>query len=229
MRQGIWAQPWCVTCGTAHEDPRNCPGELRATAAEKPGWRVEVETPLGHEAFGVLLAPSHDVWRARVMTFPNVLWSIPGGRGAIKFVGESREQAERQAIAFIEAHILAKRYQRRDGLGVIGGSPVPPRALHALTKRKPTCLPVRFGVDRASHRGTTVNLSDDGMFIGSTEPTEIGRGLWINLEVSGHTLPLRGLVMWSRRRPEPGRPLGIGVRLSDPPPFYQSYVAALPS
>lgn len=233
MRQPGADRAWCGTCGTEHADPRSCPGELRPTGPETPGWRVIVETPFGNEAIGVLLAPSHDVWRARIVTFPNILWTVPGGRGTIKFVGETRADAERRAVEFVSEHVQVKRFLRRDGLApVTAAAPrpaaVPPAALRTSSHRKATCLPVRFGIDRAASRGTTVNLSDEGMFIGAVDPTDGGRAIHIHLEVNGHTLPMRGLVMWSRRRHEPGRPLGMGVRLTQPPPFYQSFVAALP-
>jgi hypothetical protein len=73
-----------------------------------------------------------------------------------------------------------------------------------------------------------VNLSLEGMFIGAVTPESDGQSLLINLDVDGHTVGLRGLVMWNRSRSEPGRPMGMGVRLSEPPQIYQSYVAALP-
>jgi hypothetical protein len=223
---------WCATCGTTHGGPAFCPGSLHATGAERPAWRVNVETPFGHEAIGVLVAPSHDVWRARIITYPNVLWTVPGGRGTIKFVGDTREDAEAQAVAFIEAHVRAKRYTRRDGLAVIGESPSPESKpatrVFATANRKLICVPVRWGADRASVRGVTVNVSSDGMFIGAVAPEQGGQPVVINLDLDGHTLGLHGFVMWNRRRSEPGRPLGMGIRLSDPPTLYQSFVASLP-
>ncbi|HEX4822906.1 MAG TPA: PilZ domain-containing protein [Candidatus Polarisedimenticolaceae bacterium] len=224
---------WCGTCGTAHDGPRACPGSLPATGAERPAWRVQVETPRGHEAIGVLVAPSHDVWRARIVTFPNVLWTIPGGHGTIKFVGDTQEEAAAQAIAFIESHVQAKRLVRRDGLAPVGPEPMhtplptSPTAF-STARRKLTCLPVRWGHERARVRGVTVNVSLEGMFIGAIGPEDDGQSLLINLDLDGHTIPLRGLVMWSRERSEPGRPMGMGVRLSEPPVVYQSYVTALP-
>jgi hypothetical protein len=197
---------------------------------------VHVETPFGHEAIGVLLAPSHDIWRARIVTFPNVLWTLPGGRGTMKFVGETPEDAERNAVAYIEQHVRAKRYVRRDALEPVAMPSKPknapgefvPRALKATSPRKQRALPVRFGSERAATRGVTVNLSSDGMFVGAPSPLEAGRVLFIHLDVSGHTLPLRGFVMWSRPHGQQGRPTGMGIRLTDPPPFYRSFVAALP-
>ncbi|HZN55567.1 MAG TPA: hypothetical protein VFB67_09620 [Candidatus Polarisedimenticolaceae bacterium] len=212
---------WCRVCGTEHTEPRICPGDLRATGAEKPGWRVEIETPHGHEAIGVLLAPSHDVWRARIVTFPNVLWTAPGGGGAMKFVGGTREEAEALAVAFIEQHVRSKRSARRGGPTPTG--PSTPSA----SPRKLRCLPVRFGRERAGILGLTVNLSAEGMFINVSDPEEEGFPLRINLEIEAHTLPLRGLVMWNRLRPDYGRPVGMGIRLAEPPPMYRSFVASL--
>lgn len=236
VKRGGGRRKWCPVCGTAHDEPRDCPGELRATGAERPGWRVHVETPFGHEAIGVLVAPSHDVWRARILTYPNVLWTLPGGRGTMKFIGATAEDAERSAVAYIEDHVRAKGLLRRDALAPVAAAPAAksapgeflPRALKATSQRKVRSLPVRFGAERASTRGVTFNLSTEGMFVGAPDPPEDGRVLFIHLDVSGHTLPLRGLVMWSRPRGEAGRPVGMGIRLTDPPPFYRSFVAALP-
>jgi hypothetical protein len=66
------------------------------------------------------------------------------------------------------------------------------------------------------------------MFIGAIAPETGGQSVLINFDLEGHTLPLRGLVMWNRRRSEPGRPLGMGVRLAEPPSLYQAFVASLP-
>jgi len=233
MGLGVISQRFCCVCGTGHSGPATCPGELRATGAERPGWRVNIETPFGHEAIGVLLAPSHDQWRARIVTYPNVLWSAPGGRGALKFVGSTREEAEAQAIVFVEQHVRAKRYLRRDGLApadvkLASRAAGSARSLVAIVPRKSRCLPVRFGLDRAIARGVTVNLSCDGMFVGVASPADSGSNLLIHLDINGHTLALHGLVMWSRWHAEPERQIGMGIRLSEPPPFYQSFVAALP-
>jgi hypothetical protein len=233
MGIAVVSQRFCCVCGTEHSDPAACPGELRATGAERPGWRVEVETPFGHEAIGILLAPSYDQWRARIVTYPNVLWSAPGGRGAIKFVGNTREDAEAQAITFVEEHVRAKRYQRRDGLApatverAASAAAVPARPIFVATRRKSRCLPVRFGVDRAVTRGMTLNVSPEGMFVHVASPADSGGSLLVHLELDGQTVPLRGLIMWIRRRAEFERPTGMGLRLSNPPPFYQSFVAAL--
>jgi hypothetical protein len=105
MGLGVASQGFCSVCGSAHDELEICPGEVRATGAERAGWRVRIETPFGHQDIGVLLAPSYDRWRARIVTYPNVLWSAPGRRGTLKFVGDTLEQAEAQAIAFVERHV----------------------------------------------------------------------------------------------------------------------------
>ena len=233
MGIGLLAERYCVVCGTGHTGSGNCPGELRATGAERPGWRVNVETPFGHEAIGVLLAPCLDQWRARIVTYPNVLWRAPGGRGALKFVGNTREDAEAQAIVFVEKHVNAKRYRRRDALALADvkqktATAATTRSLVAVAQRKARCLPVRFGFDQVIARGASVNLSCDGMFVSVGSPIDTGNSLLIHLDLNGHTLALHGLVMWNRRHAQTDRPIGMGIRLSDPPPFYQSFVAALP-
>jgi hypothetical protein len=188
---------------------------------------VHVETPFGHQAIGVLLAPSHDVWRARIMTYPNRLWTIPGGKGTMKFVGDSAEVAEARAIAFVQGHIQAKRFLR--GQAPVGHDAPRPAAASrfAATKRKRASLPLRWGAERAHVRGVTVNVSPDGMFIGAVSPESDGQSLVVVVDLDGQTIRLRGFVMWSRSRAEHGRPRGMGVRLSEPPSVYQAYVAAL--
>jgi hypothetical protein len=224
MGLGVASQSFCSVCGTAHGELEICPGELRATGAERPGWRVRIETPFGHQDIGVLLAPSYDRWRARIVTYPNVLWSAPGRRGTLKFVGDTLEQAEAQAIAFVERHVRAKRSPLPTAAARTG-SPVRPGFTAA--RRKSACLPVRFSLDHVTARGTTVNVSAEGMFVGVASPVEGGQTLLIHLDMDGHTLPLRGLVMWSRKHGSPLHPAGMGIRLSNPNRVYQSFVAGL--
>jgi len=218
MGIGVVSRSFCAVCGTGSHALENCPGGLHATGADRPGWHVRVETPRGSEEIGVLLAPTHDRWLARIMTYPNVLWSAPGRTGALKFVGETPDEAEAQAIAFVELHLKARRR-------AAGAS----RTRFAAALRKSKSLPVRLRLDRVITRGVTVNLSVEGMFVGVASPADCGRSVLIHLDLDGHTLPLRGLVMWSRASAQPAHPVGMGIRLSDPTPLYQSFVAGLPS
>ncbi len=105
---------WCGVCGTEHGSRRRCPGDLPATGPENPGWKVNVETPRGIEAYGVLLAPCHRRWRARVLTYPRVLWLVPGGDCSLKFMAGTADQAERKASRFISEHSLLRGYVMRD-------------------------------------------------------------------------------------------------------------------
>jgi hypothetical protein len=234
MGIGAVSHAFCRVCGTEHRESGTCPGALAATGAERPGWRVEVQTPFGNEAIGVLLAPVHDQWRARIVTYPNVLWSAPGGRGTLKFVGDTAEEAEAQAVRFVEEHVRRKRYARSDGMATVGaaatGRAVAPRPrphFSAADARKRYILPVRFGAQRATTRGTTVNLSHDGMFVGAPAPEDDGQSLLIHVYLEGHMVPMRGLVMWNRFEAEPDRPVGMGIRLSNPPALYKTFVASL--
>ena len=89
---------WCSTCGTQHGRFEECPGELVAVEEERNGWRVTVVTPHGLQTMGVRVADTGGVWRARILTFPNILWAVPDGRGTIKFVGGSPQEAEQRAF-----------------------------------------------------------------------------------------------------------------------------------
>ncbi len=63
------------------------------TGPEERRWQIAVETPRGIEGYGVLVAPSGNRWRARILTFPNILWTIPGGGTSIKFLARSETTA----------------------------------------------------------------------------------------------------------------------------------------
>jgi hypothetical protein len=75
--------------------------------------------------------------------------------------------------------------------------------------------------------GSTADLSEEGMFISTPVPLDPGVSIVVHLELEGNTVPLRGLVMWNRVRREPGRPVGMGLRLVNPPPVYLRYVRTL--
>ena len=225
----------CPVCCSFHAEATECPGDLKATGPERHGWRVNVETPVGFEAFGVLVAPSRDLWRARIITLPNVLWMAPGGFGTLKFFATTPQEAERRAIAFIEQHCELNGYLRRDALEKVRPGAVTAEAAPAAAARpggppprKARILPVRFGVSRPSTLAQTVNLSREGMFVGTPVPLARGEACRIALHVEGISMALHGIVMWNRARLETGRPLGMGVRLLDPPPAYGSYVETLP-
>jgi hypothetical protein len=212
-----------------------------ATGPERHGWRVHVETPHGVEAIGVLIAPSGELWRSRILTYPNVLWTAPGGRSTIKFVANTPQEAERAAIEYIGAHARRMGWHRRDGLEAVEVAPVPvspprrpaprgtrPSRARQQSPRKMKCLPVRFGVARPSTLAQTVNLSSEGMCVATPSPLEAGEAVRMHFDVHGHTVTLHGFVVWQRARHEFGRPVGMGLRLTEPPEIYTNFVASLP-
>jgi len=105
---------WCRLCGTEHLPDLICPAQLDATGPEKPRWRVAVETPHGVRGYGVLVAESGARWRSRIVTFPNVLWMVPGGGETLKFMAKTEHDAIRRAVDFIRRHCVSKGYTMRD-------------------------------------------------------------------------------------------------------------------
>jgi hypothetical protein len=183
----------------------------------------------------VLVAPVEDLWRARILTYPNILWTVPGGGGTIKFVGRSAREAEAAAIAFLREHVRARGYTMRDELAIVEPDDFDPEAIrHGLARpqgppapRRIRFLPVRFGVTQITEQAGTGNLSETGLFIITNSPED--RYTWLNmlLEVEEDRIGLQGLVRWTNRRHHAGRSPGMGVQLKAPPPSYIDYVRSL--
>ena len=110
------SEQWCNVCCTRHDDGRSCPGDLLATDVERHGWRVSVFTEGRTEEYGVLVAPARGIWRARILTYPNMLWSVPGGRGTMKFAGDSAAEAERRARDYIVKLCALRNYKLSDAV-----------------------------------------------------------------------------------------------------------------
>ena len=225
---------WCSVCGGSHKTAQECPGELAATGAERHGWRIAVDTPYGLEAYGVLVAPSRDLWRARVITYPNVIWMVPGGGVSLKFAGATAQEAEASAVAFIDGHIKARGYVRRDAPDTPAVSAYNPEA-HANARmaahpalRKMRALPIRFGTGPTLFTAMTGNVSESGLFVVTMAPFDPGTGLRVLLDLDTGPMGLKGQVVWQRLRPVAGRPIGMGVQLISPPGSYRDYVLELP-
>ncbi len=225
---------YCPVCGGSHTKPEDCPGDLQATGPERHGWRVTVETPFGLEAYGVLVAPSRDLWRSRIITYPNVLWTVPGGAVTLKFTGRSPQHAESQAVAFVEGHINARGYVRRDALDLPAVARFQAEA-HAKavaaqgpSLRKIRALPVRFGAGPSLFAAMTGNLSETGLFVMTLAPFDPGTGLRVLIDLETGPVGLRGTVVWKREQLVLGRPLGMGVQLISPPEPYREFVEELP-
>lgn len=223
---------WCSTCGSDHAKPQDCPGDLRATGPERHGWRVAVETPHGIEAYGVLVAPSVDLWRARVVTYPNILWTVPGGRATLKFVGPTPQDAEARAVAFIEGHIKARGYLRRDALDAPAAGRIRAEAAALAAQgpalRKPRAIPVRFGVGATLFAAMTGNVSESGMFVTTLAPLEKGENVRVLIDLEIGPVGLKGEVVWRRDRLVLGRPVGMGLQLVEPPESYREFIRELP-
>jgi len=218
---------WCPECGTAHGDTSDCPGSLEATGQERRGRRVHVETREGMESIGILVAPVRDGWRARIMTFPNVLWSVPGGRTSMKFVGMTAREAEDLAMAYVDDHCRRRGITRRTDLRPFDASSLA-YASGPASLRKHRAVPLRFGSVRADRPGITVNLSETGLFVATADPLEPGTAARLRIDIDDSPLRLDGLVVWHRRRREPGRSLGMGLRLDAPPASYLHFWQTLP-
>jgi uncharacterized protein (TIGR02266 family) len=229
------ASAWCTVCNTRHEKRGDCPGELRITEPERYGWRVLVHTGSRSEVYGVLVAPTHEHWRARILTFPNMLWCVPGDRGTVKFVGNNASEAENAAIEFIKEHCNQRGY-------AVLGEPAMVEAQSLDEQSEPQdaggpevlgrqrflkLLSVRFGVDKPTRIGRTADLSAGGLFIITDEPLRADTKIKIRLDLEGFAVPLTGRVAWTRPKAEQGRQAGMGIQLDHAPPMYQRYVDRL--
>lgn len=218
---------WCPYCCTDHTPEARCPGPLLATGEERHGWRVLVKTPFGSEIYGILVAPGRGVWRARVITYPNILWVLPDG-GSMKFVGDGPREAEHLAIEFIKYHCSQRDLKIEKKLPVVDSGAVDPELAAVVsggltaesTKRKLQGVPLKFGVGHVTESASTDNLSEGGMFIRTQSPLPPESSILIELEVDGLRIPLKGVVYWTRPADENGRPAGMGIKLDSPPPRY---------
>jgi uncharacterized protein (TIGR02266 family) len=225
---------WCSICNTRHSDPTKCPGELLATGPERHGWRIKIMTGHRTEVYGILVAEAGEHWRARILTYPNMLWSIPGGRGTIKFVGDSAQDAERQAIDFIREHCRKRGFMlleeeettvESQALAGEASAAVSPQGSTDTRHLRP--LVVRFGANRAEHAAMTSDLSAGGLFMATDKPLPRGTDLKMLLSLENYTIPLTGKVAWVRSTAEQGRPVGMGVQLLSPPGLYIRYIRTL--
>ena len=220
---------WCAVCGSRHDLGPTCPGEILTTGTERFGWKIAVEAGIRAEEYSVLIGPAQDVWRARIVTLPNMLWSIPRGRATMKFVGRSEADAEARAKNYILEVCRKRGYKKTkliqagkvetvqpDGTSCIAGDD---RHLHEIK--------VRFGEERPERNGKTGDMSMKGLSIVTEQPFPEGRRLKIVLYMNGATLPLQGSVIWTRTTSEDGCEPGMGVQLHSPPALYRHYVKKL--
>jgi uncharacterized protein (TIGR02266 family) len=222
---------WCKVCGTGHDKRGDCPGELRITEPERHGWRVLVHTGSRSEVYGVLVAPTHQYWRARILTFPAMLWCVPGGRDTLKFVGNSAGEAEGAAIQFIKDHCEQRGYTVLGEPAAVEAQQVQVEAgddpASLGRQRFLKLLAIRFGVDKVTRVGRTADLSSGGLFIATDEPLRTDTRIKMRLDLEGFDVPLSGRVAWVRAKAEQGRQTGMGIQLDHVPPMFQRYVDQL--
>jgi len=223
---------WCLICCTQHGEKEPCLGDLMVTGDERHGWRVRVQTPHGLEAYGVLVAQSRTYWRARILTYPKILWMIPGGGGALKFVGRTPREAERKAAEFIRTHCRRNEYEILHSEGSVPTAYVDTEgiavsAAGSPASRKIRFLPVQYGVVGPTEKGRTGNLSESGLFIITGAPVDEGKSLDLLLSLQERKVTLRGNVRWARKGHHVGRSPGMGIQLDSPPSRYIRYVQAL--
>lgn len=224
---------WCEFCGTSHGPGNDCPGLLEATGPERHGWRIAVDTPHGLESYGVLVAPAGPIWRARIVTFPSSLWTVPGRTGTIKFAAASPDEAEREAASFIEAFCKRRGYEPHDVLPPVETAPVDPEAAPSAESDAPTpqrkllSAALKYGRTRPAIEAVTANVSELGLFISTVDPMEPGSAIRLRLELEAMSLPLHGIVAWKRQERQTGRSIGMGVRLNQPPALYVRYIRDL--
>jgi Tfp pilus assembly protein PilZ len=169
------------------------------------------------------------VWRARVVTFPNILWKAPGVPGTIKFVGRTGREAMENAIEFVRRHCVERGYTMRGDRFLDPPDDGTRHAdAHIPAARKIRFLPLRFGVVQATESAGTGNLSETGLYIITPAPLDPGNGVTLLLRVmEQQRIDLSGHVIWVTRQSRVGTPPGMGVRLAAPSRSYQDYVRQL--
>jgi hypothetical protein len=187
------------------------------------------------EAFGVLVAPAGKLWRARILTYPRAVWVIPGGGASMKYVGALPQEVEKRAIEAIERLIETRGFRKHEVMPPVDIAPIDPEQAPApkgetapASIRKLLAANVRFGHSRPSRDAITANVSERGMFVSTSTPLDAGAAIRLRVDLEAFNVPLRGVVVWNRTRPEAGRPTGMGVRIFQPSALYTEFISQLP-
>jgi len=183
------------------------------------------------QGIGVMVAPCGRRWRARIVSFPNVIWMVPGGGESIKFLAARQDDALRNAIDFVRRHCVTRGYLMRDELECVGSATTSVNLAAGngvvASPRVERRLPVLFGVNRPTVTAATANLSATGLFVSTDMPPGDGARLGLSLELEYCKVPLRGEVTWHRRKTSPGTISGMGLVLIEPPGVYVKYIKHL--
>ena len=215
---------WCHVCGTAHTGPDPCPGALQLTGEGETVWQSRFETSGGEMTFLISRTAWSHRWCARIFTYPDIRWSIPGGGAAIKFLSEGPEECKDAAIRYLTGFCERKGYIKLDQRRAPDGEPA-----GGYPVRVDSGIPLIWGTGYPSNPGASLNVSTTGMFVATALPPEPGTMIRIRLNLGALSLPLRGRVTWKREAPDPGRRLeaGMGIHLLSPPSIYKGYIQQL--
>jgi hypothetical protein len=221
------ALPWCSVCCSQH-GIHPCPGIVETTGPERLGRRFAARRPAGTETYQVLVAPAGEWFQARIVTVPDVGWSVPGRRGGAKFLATDAEEAARRAVLHIFAHCKEKKIDIaeidpfqdlcRDDLPTgrrIGG------------RRFEHKLPALFGVERPRSPGLILNVSPTGLFLHTERLEPEGQRIQLVIVSGQFRIPLAGVVAWSRRNSARGLPAGMGIELEEAPFAYRQFLLRL--
>jgi uncharacterized protein (TIGR02266 family) len=223
---------WCRHCGCQqHRKGERCPGEVLATGPERHGARLLAETAEGPLVFGTLVAPAGARWRARLLTYPNILWVVRHG-GTMKFMAGTAASAERAAIDYLKAHCKARGFKlRKEVPSVVSGNvdhEQQPEVVESneaqASQRRLQAVRVRYRWEGAMLEAETDDLSECGLFIRTHTPADVGTTIQLRVDMGGFGITLRGVVRWTRPEQEPGRPAGMGLELICPHPRYIHFV-----
>ncbi|GEM_PF-1671833 len=238
---------WCQACGSLHPAREPCTEEKPATGPERHSWRTWVKTRHGTEGIGVLVAPVESAWRARILTYPDELWTVSRGAGVLKFYADTPQRAESDAVEYIREFLKkaglepldtepSSRGDKKRSSSVRGSSihqtagnrtGLDTLGMEHRCRRKLCGWQVRFGHNALNRRADLANVSERGLFIETGDPLETGSVIRLELDAGGTTIPLRGTVVWVRVAPASGRPIGMGLRLARPPAMYLDVVKKL--
>lgn len=227
--------PWCRTCGTRHA-VGPCSRDYSSTGTERHGWRALIEGKEFPEVYGVLIAPMERLWRARILTYPNVVWMIPGGGSTMKFLGVSAAQAEGEAAQFIQEFCKSRGLKISRRLPNLEPGPFNHEESAATqsdteaqaNRRRLRHVPLWWGKNAADEEGLSEDFSESGLFLISGKLQPEGTKLKLRIKAGDTMVELTGTVAWTRDVAGGGRRIGMGIELQAPSQAYKEFVRSLP-
>ena len=177
---------------------------------ETAGHWLEVQG----ERPGVVIAPADLDEKASDAIAQTIEARIPGGTAAIVLVGAVTGRSEARHLGDLGFRWLVRRPFTADELmlGVMAAL----SAGNWEDAREDPRVPVDLRVDVARPGSIDVatvrDLSASGLFLGMSDPPELGAAIVIELELGARLMLLRGNVVHCSRRATPTGDLGVGVQ-----------------